>query len=72
MSVMSMLDLQCQEVQERLELLADGDPLPEPAAVELTIQWTYQLTPVNSWEVTLPYMVQWLYDNIELRPAARH
>ena len=72
MTTMNDIDLMCQEVQESLLLLADGEPLPESVAVEMTLQLTYRDLPVAAWPVAVPYMVRWTYEHIELRHATRH
>lgn len=72
MSVMNDLDLQCQDLQESMTLFADGEALPEEVALIVVEQLVYQRLPVMTWGAALPYMIRWVYDELELTPATRH
>lgn len=73
MSVMSMLDLQCQEAQELFTFFLDqNEDVPPAAAIEALQQLTYLNTPVITWEITLPYMMEWAWREFALSiPAAQ-
>lgn len=72
MSVMSDVDLACQEVQDTLLVMAGDDVLPEAVAVEMTLQLTVHLMPVATYEFAVPYMIRWAYESIRMKPATRH
>lgn len=68
MSVMSVLDLQCTEAMDAIELTIDHmgyqecDLIPALVIVEIVQQAAFQFTPVDAWECTLPYLLTWAYE----------
>lgn len=68
MSTMSVLDLQCQEAQELFTLFLDSnDDVPVGTALDVLKQITYTLTPIEAWELTLPYMTMWAWEEFGFR-----
>lgn len=62
MSTMSVIDLQCQEAQETFTAMLEVQPdISEEAAIEVLVDLTHYLTPVEAWPVTVPYMLNWAW-----------
>ena len=72
MSTMSVLDLQCQEAMDAVELTLahmgyeDDDLIPAIIVVETVKQAAFAYTPIEGWECTMPYMLQWAYERFDL------
>ena len=73
MSVMSLIDLQCQQAMSAVELTLDhmgfceDDLIPALVLVEVTQQAAFAFTPIDGWEMTLPYMLNWAYERFEVK-----
>ena len=72
MSTMSVLDLQCQEAMDAIELTIDHmgyepcDLIPAIVMAEVVQQAAFAYTPIDAWECTVPYMLHWAYERFDL------
>ena len=68
MSTMSVLDLQCQEAMDAIELTIDHmgyepcDLIPAIVMAEVVQQAAFAFTPIDAWECTLPYLLGWAFE----------
>ena len=68
MSVMSLLDLQCSEAMSAIETALaslgylECDSIPALVVIEAATSAAQMLTPINAWEVTIPYLLRWAYE----------
>jgi len=68
MSTMSVLDLQCQEAMDVIELTIDHmgyepcDLIPAIVMTEIVQQAAFAYTPIGAWECTLPYLLSWAFE----------
>ena len=73
MSYMNDIDLQCQEAQETFAAFLDSnEDVPVDVALAMLQQLTYYLTPVESWEVTLPHMMRWAWEEFAFEIPREH
>ena len=62
MSYMSQLDWQCLEAQAIFtDFMADRREFDELAIMALE-QFTFKATPIEAWELTIPYMLTWAFE----------
>lgn len=67
MSTMSLIDLQCQEAQETFTAMMEAQPdISTEAAIEVLQSLAFYLTPVDAWEITLPYLLDWAWKEFAL------
>ena len=68
MSNLSLLDLQCSESMGVIETVLanlgylECDNIPALVIVEVVTEAAHMYTPINAWEVTIPYLLGWAYE----------
>lgn len=78
MSVMSELDLQCEEAKGAIAIAIanmgfdEDEAIPAYVMVETALQAAHMLTPIISWEGTVPYLLSWAYENFEVEAPTLH
>ena len=72
MSTMSVIDLQCQEAMSAVELTIDHmgyescDLIPALVMTEVVQQAAFAYTPIEAWELTLPYLLSWAFEEYDV------